>query len=448
MSTISSKTVRNTPIFKPTIYEKKYAFETKVHKFDLVILGLVLFNLFFLRYVKVVYELWYLVDFFIILYTATMLAKSKFKVTIGLYVAAVFSVTILMLNLGQFGYVRTFVDNVLMAYTPATLIVFLIYMRKRYSFDALHELANTIRKVLNIYFFINTPIVYVQAITGTFLMGRFIAVNPLVFDHMTGFIGLSGVSVLNFLWIATLLFNLYHLTTHKSKITLLILVAQFLLMFQMSILNDNKMFALTVIPFIVTFFMIGLNRHGITIKSIFKILLIAGFALLLYSATSSLDDETGEVQDTNSLVEEFFTNKPTVHNERAYLNYLAFNKYNADGLVIGLSNVMLHNQNIHKHLGVNSASLLMIQGGLVYFLSVCLLYTALVMRLFNERNFMKKLMLFLVTFGTMLVTSFATQLFRDHYLFICMMLIYLVLYLHSKKGAPEEAPMYHNPKNP
>ncbi|MFD1135568.1 hypothetical protein [Paenibacillus urinalis] len=419
-----------------------------ISKIDLIVLTAILVNVFFLRYINVFFQAFYFFDCILFLYIFANMIRTKFRIGVTFYLSIVLFTMIVGQNLLKFGIGQVAAFNLLMVMTPLVFVLFLVYLKKKYTFEALESLAFKLAKFMNYYFFFNTLIIVVQIQTGTFLMEKFIAQNPLVFDHMTGLIGLSGVSVLNFLWIATLLFNLYFYIERKKTSTLLLIIFQGVSMTVISTLNDNRMFAATFFMFLAAFVVIITIRNKFGIGTLIK---FSAFGLLLAVVLWLMSTYTTVVQTSLDMGKELFNDKPSIYNERAYFNYLAFNYYDADDMGIGLNNIDVATQTIDKHLTVNNTTIVLIQGGLMYLLSITLVYTALLDRLFSTNiKGIKRVLLFIMLFIVLLVSAYATQIYRDQYTAIVYMLIYFVFYLACHKQMKEKkkkAQIQHIPLN-
>ncbi|MCU5174422.1 hypothetical protein [Bacillus paranthracis] len=403
----------------------------KLTKIDQVIITFLVATVFFLRYIKPLYPEWYLIDLMILIYVFFRMFNSKVGVNFGVVMSFYVLVLIIAINIINFGFGINVIENLLMIFMPLTILVYMIYLKKSYEFITLNLMALKFTKFLNIYFFINSAIITVQILTESFMMERFIVLNPLIVDHMTGFIGLSGGNILNFLWILTILFNLYFYLESKSILRLLMLICEIIIMTLLSVANDNKMFVVTLLVNIIMFLFVQIVKSGIQSVIMKRIIKIAVVAMVVFVALYKLSEDVSEgIENVIHLVSNFFgAEYPDHHNERAYLNYLAFHIYNADSLGIGINSVDLNNQSIHPHLGINSATFILIQGGLLYYISIVNFYSLIILELMAVRGAMKKIMLYVSIFLTILVASYAAQPFRDHYLFIMLSLIYFVCYL-------------------
>ena len=71
----------------------------------------------------------------------------------------------------------------------------------------------------------------------------------------------------------------------------------------------------------------------------------------------------------------------------------------------------------------------MMQGGLVYFLAIVNFYTLIILDLISINKRGTNFVMYIIIFVTMLIVSYATQPFRDHYVVAMLALIYFVCYL-------------------
>jgi len=82
----------------------------------------------------------------------------------------------------------------------------------------------------------------------------------------------------------------------------------------------------------------------------------------------------------------------------------------------------------------------MIQGGFIYLIAIVNLYTVNLLSLFKESSTIKSIKIYILIFAFLMVCSYATEIFRDHYIFICFMLIYLALHLSHRELAKKNKP--------
>lgn len=416
-----------------------------VKKLDKIILGFILMNLLFFRYIKVFYNEWYSLDAVLIAYSLSGLLKGRISPKILMYFSALAVSISVLLNVWKFGASENVVDNLMMFISPASITLYFLYLNKKYNFTQKNRILKVISHILNAYFVINTLIIIVQIKTATFMMEKFIKFNPYVPDHMAGFIGANGVSVLNYLWITTLVLNIYFYFRNKSLKGILNISFQIVLMFVLSEFIDNKMFLVTTAAHLISFLLLYLFTKGINARNAHVWIVAALVILFAIPTVFNNENFVSQFEKTNELAKDFMSGEsgtPNKNNERAYLNYLAFNVYGASDLGIGMKNVDLLHQNIHKHLGINSASLVLIQGGIVLMMSLVFFYSALIFCFFRVSTGISRLIIFsLVSFNTMLC-AYATQPFRDHYIIICFSLIFLTYEMYIESSQPINNEIY------
>ncbi len=409
----------------------------KLTKVDLATTLFLLFFLFFLRYRRVFYIEWYYIDFILMTLILIRTIYLGFRFDVIKFISFFLLLLVVSLNIVKFGFGDILIGNLLMQLMPLTLISFLIYLKRSYEHEVLTRLTYKLTIFMNLYFFINAAIILIQIKTGTFMMERFLIYNPNAFDHMTGLIGMNGVSVLNFFWIATILLNLFFYLERKSLKILIIIILEVIIAFSFSLFNDNKMIFLTFTFFVGLFFYFRFLSSGLSFKNINRVFRIVIFLIAILVCLFIFKDKFGpEFNNTFNLINDFFSKSglyPNKNNERAYLNYLAFHYYNASGMGIGLNNVDLLHQSIHVHLGINSSSLVMILGGWIYLVVLVNIYTVYFVNLISIKGRRNKITIYLIIFLSVLFVSYATQPFRDHYIIAMLSLICFSYYLSMAK---------------
>ncbi|SDX31223.1 hypothetical protein [Paenibacillus sp. PDC88] len=416
-------------------YDDKQLVKQHIRTIDMILFYFIISNLFLLRFIKVNYELFYILDFFLLIYSLIHLRNIRFNISFVGYTSFLVLLMIIGSNIEKFGFNENVINNLLMIYTPLCYFAYFSYLKKTYSLDVLEKLYSVCFYLLNIHFVINTIIIFIQIKTTSFLIGRFLAGNPHPFDHWTGLVGMNGVSVLNFLWIVTVLFNMYKIKKTKSQLMIVWLAVQFSIMGYLSIAIDNKMLIQTLLIFVFIFFLINFltsDKFVITKITLLTLLFISiafvgiTFSNSQYEYVSEDTFISNFIYDPNSV--------PSPHNERAYLNYLAYYKFDASSQGIGFSNVNLNNQTIHVHLGINSSSLLLILGGLFFLGFTIHIYTLVLYKCIEIKGGrIKKIIIYLSLLITITTCAYATQIFRDQYITIALFLITFIFYLTSNK---------------
>ncbi|WP_156067504.1 hypothetical protein [Pseudonocardia halophobica] len=320
----------------------------------------------------------------------------------------------------------------LTALLPVAAIVYFAHLTCQYSNDALARVVAVVSQVLNVYFVVNSAIVYVQISSQRFLMEPFLAHNPNAFDHMDGLIGSNGASVLNFVWLATFGLNVTRIVRRQGHPALpIVVVIQLGVMADISTKNDNKMFIPMFAVFgIVLLYFVGKSScvtgrmKGAVGAS------LAVLATIVISANGFLSNSGSSYRpvDNSSYVEIILPSStvPDARNERAYLNYVAYRDYHAASLGAGLSNVDDQKQRIHVHLGINSGSLLLIQGGVIYLAGLIALMVAALVTVTVARNRIRAGDV--MSIGLLiLITTFASQMFRDQFSSVAIGLFFVAI---------------------
>ncbi|MGI8385431.1 hypothetical protein [Robertmurraya sp. P23] len=420
----------------------------KLNNIDKFFIIALLVAVFFLRYVKLMFVLWYIPELIVLGYVCYQLVYKKRFLTrfnnLDRYIKiwAIFSLGFLSfiigLNIYKFGIGVVFFENILMTFMPSIMLVYFIYLATLYSYEILYEVGEKILRFLNIYFWINTPIIILQFFTGTFMMKRFLSWGNYDFDHMTGLIGPFGTGILNVFWVVLLIGNLFFYFMTKRKSWLASFIIQIPVMFVLSYFNENKSIIPTVILFLFIFIGFSILIRGFTMKVALRFGLIISIGLIgciiLYFTVGSFN----ELVDKMALLAyQLYYGIADPHNERAYLNYLAFNNYDARHLGAGINTVEFNNQDIHPNLGINSMSLLLIHGGKWYLLAVINFYTTLAV-LAVKKNFDRNTVI--VYFVFLIIFSFLTiitQPFREHYIVAILAFLSLFVFLFYKHQMKE-----------
>ncbi|WP_282022628.1 hypothetical protein [Priestia flexa] len=396
-----------------------------------IVVGIVL-TVFFIRYIQVFYEAWYIFDVFLLTYIIYSSFNSLRFSRLKFLLISILSVALLIiigLNVIRFGLGEIFLDNILMVFTPLTLILYFSYLLKKYSLQVNLELGRRLLYFLNVYFWINAIIIVIQYITGSFLMGRFLSWGMYDFDHMTGFIGPFGTGILLVFWSVLPIANIVFYLITRNKKWLSNFYLQLPIMIMLSFFNEAKSFLPTVLIFLSFFIPYMIMKIQFNVKVVIKVvslfMIIGLIGTVLYQQLEVFKDLIDKMFE---LGEQFLMGAQLdTNNERAYLNYLAWNYYGGGSLGIGINTVDFDTQLIHKNLGINSLSLLLIHGGIWYFIIVVMIYSWCATNGVQTKFNMKAFVLYLIFLVIFFYLSLITQPFRDHY--IMFMLGALVYYL-------------------
>jgi hypothetical protein len=414
----------------------------RIGQADLILFWFLILNEFVIRYLRTAVPLFEVfsfkawIDWILLAYVLVRLVSTRFKLSGGVYIASLILVIVVSINLAVFGFNGLAASTLITILSPLSLFAFFAYLRRSYNDEAFARLSRQLRIFLNCFFLLNTPIIYMQIATGSFLMGPFLAINPTVFDQMDGLIGLNGVPVLNFVWIATILFNVEQSLSEKRPGPAVLAACQFAVIVHISIFNDDKMMGLTFATVGFGYVIVRLTRSGRLATGLLKKLTVAGAGLtaLLALFSAGVSGISGSVLNVLQLFWYSAGSVPDPNNERGMLNYLAFSRYGAAGLGSGLATIDPNDRSIHLHLGINSASLLLIQGGVFFLFAVILLYASAAYAIVRWGGGFG-LPIFLSVFAIVVMSAYASRPFDDQYLVISLCLIFL---LFSLAGADQE----------
>ena len=401
---------------------------------DRLIISFILFLVFFFRYIQVLYPFWYYLGLFLVGYILICMYQSRFRMRPWLLVSTLFLIVIILINIYYFGVGNVFIENFFMVFTPLTLIMYVGFLLHRYSFEVLFESGRKLIIFLNIYFWINAAIITIQYLTGSFMMTRFLSWGSYAFDHMTGLMGPFATGILNVFWISLLIMNLiYHLITKEKKwlITLLTMIPTMVIL---SHFNENKAFLPSALLFLIIFLMYFLFSKKCTYKRIIQtILILLSITLISLYAYNSSETIQQQVNKIIELASDFTSNgKPTTHNERAYLNWAAFNLYNASEFGLGINSVDFESQTIHKNFGINSMSLLLIHGGIYYLIAIVNISAILVTSGIKQKANPSTFILFLIFLSYFSVFSLLTQPYRDNYVMVMIAILMAFIGIYEK----------------
>ncbi|AGK55753.1 hypothetical protein [Bacillus sp. 1NLA3E] len=409
---------------------------TNIDKFFVVS---ILIGVFFLRYIKLMFVLWYIPELIVLCYVIVQTLKKEIKVSrwlkIWLGITICYLFLIVALNIYKFGVGIVFIENILMIFMPAIILIYLAYLTSSYSFDDLFDTGKKILVFLNFYFWLNVPIIILQFVTGTFMIKRFLSWGKYDFDHMTGLIGPFGTGILNVFWCSLLIGNLFIFLITKKRHWLFSFLIQIPTMIVLSYFNENKSFIPTALLFVTVFFTYSFLVKNFTFKSLLKLTSIILIGILFcFAVYFSVDIIKTQIDKLFVLANQLIYGIPDTNNERAYLNYLAFQKFDAIHLGEGINSVDFNNQKIHPNLGINSMSLILIHGGIWYFIAVVNFYSTLAVIVIKkgfDLNTVVIYVVFIVIFGFL---SIITQPFRDHYIIsmISLLALYVTLFYRYK----------------
>lgn len=399
--------------------------KSKLTFLDKYILICLFVFVFLFRYVTPMYEKWYLFCLFIGIYY--LLTALTISIDIFDWIILTLLLIYLFVTISVYGLGINLVKNLLLSFFPAFMMFHFIILINKYCVAVLFELNKKILKLLNIYFFVNAVIIYIQYTTETFMMSRFIGKGMFLFDQMTGFMGIFGTGILNIFWVTLLLANAWMYVSTKRKNYLLLVISEFCVMLTLSNFNEIKSFIPTAVAFFVIFreiekqYSTKHNKINISFYAMFLLL----FLLCLYMPT--IQELIIKIVETGS---EFSLKKmPPTTNERAYLLWLGFYFYDVSFLGVGLNLFDFQNQMIHKNIGINSLILSLFQGGIYYYMILLVFYANIAAKFIKHQKKIRSLLLCISLF---LFLSVITQSFRDFYITFILGYLFFNAYLRKE----------------
>ncbi|NPC41217.1 hypothetical protein [Nocardioides sp. zg-1230] len=348
------------------------------------------------------------------------------------YAGAVTMLIALFVNAYAFGVNVRFLSAVSALLLPLTLVIFVIDTIRRASNEQRARFIRSITIFLNVYFVLNSIVVYLQIKTRTFLMTPFFGVNPYVEDHMAGSIGLNGVTTLNFVWLATFFANVEWGRRSRTVAPWVLVALQLAAASYISLLNDNKMFMLTLLASLLLY---GVARAATSGTRKGARLVLGGIAVVVIAvvvlprfgitSTESQLDESASIAD---IVIYDYETLPDVDNERALINYRAYSEFDAGRFGAGIANIDVEvgKRMVHRHFGINSAAVLLVAGGWLYLAGACLLYAGYFVHILCPSTRPRAWMIAGVALF-FLMGAYAAPIFLDQYLVVALLLLFLAI---------------------
>lgn len=220
-----------------------------------------------------------------------------------------------------------------------------------------------ISKLMNIYFFFNIPIMIAEHLTGSFLVSRFLAVNPYLSDQVTGFIGINGTAIMCLYWVSLIIFNLFIYMVDKKKIRLAMMIFEFVSMFLIAqYYSEIKNFVPTIIISIVILFVIQIKSR-MSIRFLETIFGTITIGIILFVLLYNISNQFRElIENFLLLYEQLKVGNGDGSDIRIHTFWVAYTYLRG----LGFSNIDFSNQSYAGQLDVTSLNVLMIYGGIIF----------------------------------------------------------------------------------
>jgi len=271
------------------------------------------------------------------------------------------------------------IRKILDVFLPVT---FFIHISSDYSLSELYKIIRYVARIMNIYFFLNIPIILMEYFTGSFMVSRFLGVNSYLSDQVTGFIGLNGTAIMSLYWASLLFINyaIYIATRNKSRISLM--VFEFVVMFFVSqYLSEIKNFVPTLMVLLLTLILIQINKR-ISLRFIRNIFFIIVLAIITFFVLYNVSNSFKEI--INNFLQVYFeliSGANQGSDIRIHTLWVSFNELRD----IGFSNIDFSTQNYVAQLDVTSLNTLIIFGGIKLTMVIFFITSQLLSIITNRR---------------------------------------------------------------
>lgn len=309
---------------------------------------------------------------------------------------------------------------------PIVYIITLVYEKNKTLYNFLMK---DMYRILNMYFIINIPIL-IKQLDGSYFLMRNTESNPGYMDHITGLIGASGTHELTFYWIVLILINLYKYYATNSKSILMITCGYILFMFIISSQNDNTAFFVIFPSIMMQYFIINIKNINISFSSIVKSITLIVVIGSLGVYTYKNNENVNKFVDSRvvSKLEQFgiFNGKDNNVNsdeERIALFKTALESGNGYKMGKGIGSIQSYGDpSLPQHFGMSEISIRTYEGGLIYLITLILLFSYFLNRITSNCSFIS----FFIIVVNMTFFSVYTQIFkRPFYSFALSIIVYI-----------------------
>ncbi|URW90613.1 hypothetical protein [Lacticaseibacillus paracasei] len=379
---------------------------------------------------------WILFEVIIVLYSVGRLLNNflsvRGKVTVfGLEnIVLVFLLIIsVIVNLIIHGFNALAISNLVNWFSSVTMLLLIPALFESTSFSTRQKILKKVTMVLNLYFWINVPLIFLEGYGLISMANRFLGYNSFLPDQTTGLIGFNGTGTVAVFWLLLAACNFAYLKGRHSRLLQVNFFVEIILMVYMSMnLNEIKSFIpLMAVLLFFLFIMPSLSKFSFLnlVKGIFGVSLTVIIAMFAYSSFPALKQSIDKLMLLVSQILSLTSTDPS--NERSYITSLIFNNYNGQGSGIGFANLNENTQTIHIHLGMNDFNIILISGGLIFFILLCLTAASFIGRFSHDLKFFNANVTVIFITGYLFLLAVATRPFSDPSIFFFTMLLYLPL---------------------
>ena len=287
--------------------------------------------------------------------------------------------------------------------------------------------------ILNIYFIINIPIILKQ-LNHTYFLMRFVSNNPMYEDHITGLIGGSGTHQLTFYWVLLVLINIYRGLKKKNSIVFIVTGFYIIFMFIVSSRNDNTAFFIIFPIIMIQYFLIFILKDKLSILKFIKycmlIIIVIVSAKYLYENNSYINEFVNtRVLDKIEQFDSLVNKKNYSQNddeERIYLYKVALELGDGYRFGKGIGSIKSYGESsLPKHFGMSEISFRTYEGGLIYLISLIIIFSYSLNDIFIRRK-RNNLISFSIISINLTFFSIYTMVFREVFFMFSLAIIVFI----------------------
>ncbi len=307
----------------------------------------------------------------------------------------------------------------------------------------LAKVKNPIFIIFNLYYLINTFIIFKQINTKGFMVRNF-STNTYYPDQIDGLFGTNGTHRLCIFYLICLYLNLLFFNDKnivKSKISKVMFIFIMITSLYVSAFNDNRMYYLLLIIFLIPIFYkkIKLTKK-IKFKKIMKVLLTATISIstifILYNNNEkirsfiNINIYENNIKKTIDKANNSRIESTQKKEERLELTKYAINNGNGYGIGKGIGSIILYGDpNLPKHFGLCETTNRIYTGGIIYLLMIIYIYSKYIYTLINS----KKLSIYIYILLTLLTFSLYARIFTlfDETFLISLLYLFIAKYYET-----------------
>lgn len=319
--------------------------------------------------------------------------------------------------------------NIIGVIIPLLIVPFFVVLSIEYGQSSSLKLMRFMLKIMNIYFFINIPIIILEKVTGSLFMSRFLSVNPTTVDQITGLIGLNGTAKMSLYWCTLIMGNYGLYLIYKKRIFGLLIFTELIVMFIFSqFFSEIKNFIPTLLVFFIVF---SMNRFSsnLNLKTLIKIIILfIGIAVVLVVTYNTVNAFALLMNKFILIGQQFISGSGDGSDIRIHTSWVALNQLRN----IGFNNMDFSSQTFVAQLDVISFNSLVVYGGVSFFICIVVFTAVLLASTIRKKYDVKYMICILSMILLMVYISFITVPFQDtSILFFIFLFAYFISVINT-----------------